>query len=454
MIIKKLLFNLSKIICLICLSSSVIAKTDSINIEPEFFTAKNGMRVCVLKSEKIPVVSHVLLYKVGSSDEPIGLSGMAHLLEHMMFKSVKGWDVGYYDNQLQKIGASYNAATDSEYTFYYATFPKEYLSMVMQLEAKRMFDLVIKEEELKKEKDVVLEERRQRVKNDETQKMFESLNSSLYINYPYAHPVSGWSEDIVAIKSDDLKNFYNNYYRPSNAILVLAGDVTKKDAERMVNQYYVANKDGDKNFYRINKTLPSLYGNVFVYGKDPKIVQNKLTRVYRTVSISMDTKGAIAADILGYIISGKRNSPLYKRLVVEKKVASDLDAGSYVFSAASGEFIFSIFPNDNVSLDELSLELDGFLADLALRGITSEQLQIAKDAIKTKFIYRYENINGIAINYARTMSLGLPDDFTQNYIQYIDNTSLEDLNSLLKNLVQQNFVEGHLISEVKNENNK
>lgn len=438
-IIKQFLFFWVCVLSLLCSAHS----SDVINIEPEVFVMQNGMQVCVLKSGGIPVVSHVLLYKVGSSDEAVGFSGIAHLLEHMMFKSTESHDENYYINQLQKIGAIYNATTNDEHTTYYVTAPRKYLPLIMELEADRMQNLLINAASLQKEKEVVLEERRQRVENDETVRLLEDMNSFFYMNYPYAHPTVGWEEDINAIEPADLQSFYTNYYRPSNAILVLAGDINKQDAEVLVEKYYGKILDNKQPMQQVRKFIPELYGNVSIEGINPKVMQNKLIRFYRAPTIAQDDKKAIASHLLSYVISGKRNSPLYKHFVVKKKLASDLDA-SMNFYLNTGMFMFFIFPADWVGLDRLSQGLDDFLQDIARQGITQEQLDIAKSIAKVSSIYEHSNISNMSLYYAQLLAWGLPANFIKNYGNLVDSISLDYVNVTIKELFAGKFVEGHM----------
>ncbi|CAK8163546.1 zinc protease [Candidatus Xenohaliotis californiensis] len=423
---------------------SAVAIDDKLNIEPSVFTANNGMTVCVLKNTRVPLVSHVLFYKVGSFNEPVGLSGMAHLLEHMMFKATKERDSNYYVEQLEKIGARYNAATSAEYTVYYATFPKEYLALVMQLESHRMNSLLINNDELAKEKNVVMEERRQRVENNEFAKMMESMNVFLWLNYPYAHPTVGWEHDIYAISRDDLLNFYNKYYSPSNTILVLAGDVSVEDAKEMVDKYYPAKNSTNLATPNIKQLLPKLYGNTYTTIADSKIKQNKIIRSYRAPGIGSDLHNALIFRVLGEVISGKRNSQLYKYLVVERKVAVELDTEVDVIGNI-GVFTFALMPSANVSMDVLSKELDSFLADLAKKGVSNEQVEIAKNSLKISNIYMHGSIDIMARYYAQIIALGLPNSFFANgYADYMEKISLDDVNNAIKSLVSGYFVEGWL----------
>uniref|UniRef100_A0A2C9LIU9 Alpha-MPP n=1 Tax=Biomphalaria glabrata TaxID=6526 RepID=A0A2C9LIU9_BIOGL len=365
----------------------------------------NGMQVCVLSDKSLPIVSHVLIYKVGSSDEPVGLSGMAHVLEHMMFKSTINHDENYYINQLRKIGAAFNATTTELFTSYYATAPKQYLNLVAELESNRMKNLAIKDDEFKKELQVVIAEKKMRLDNIEFAKAYEVVRNVQFPNYPFGHLAIGWIDDLNNIKTSDLEDFYKSYYRPSNAILVLSGDITKSEAEQLVKKYY-SSKD------------------------------------LETVSLNRMYKADIVNDAKIYI--NKRSGQLYEYIVKDKKLAADIYSELNIRTINSSEFIIDSSVSQNISTEDLSKHLDVFLNKIADSGLKKEHVEMAKNYIKINQVYMHENLEDLATHYAVFLALGLPVDFIKNYGDLVSSISVTDVNNMLKKLAVSNFVECHL----------
>ena len=205
---------------------------------PETFTLKNGMQVVLVKNHRVPVVTHMVWYKVGSADEGPGETGIAHFLEHLMFKGTKTRKPGEFSAIVARNGGQENAFTSTDYTAYYQTIAKERLELVMEMEADRMTNLVITDQEVEPERLVVLEERRSRIDNRPGSILSEHINSALYLNHPYRNPVIGWEHDIKGLTINRILAFYKKWYAPNNAILVVAGDVTLNVLKPLAEKYY------------------------------------------------------------------------------------------------------------------------------------------------------------------------------------------------------------------------
>ena len=196
--------------------------------EPETFTLENGLQVVVIENHRVPVVTQMVWYKAGAADEPVGRSGVAHYLEHLMFKGTETMAPGMFSELVAANGGRENAFTSHDYTAYHQTVARDRLELVMQLEADRMANLVIDAAAARPELDVVLEERRSRADNDPASQLGEAARASLYLNYPYGTPVIGWEQELRGLTAEHARAFYARHYAPNNAVLVVAGDITAR----------------------------------------------------------------------------------------------------------------------------------------------------------------------------------------------------------------------------------
>src|SRR3954470_22170091 len=207
---------------------------------PASFTLANGMQVVVIPDHRTPVVTQMIWYKVGSADETPGKSGLAHFLEHLMFKGTAAHPAGEFSQTVLRIGGNENAFTSTDYTGYFQRVPREQLAKMMEFEADRMTGLVLKDENVLPERDVVLEEFNMRVANNPEARLSEQIMAALYLNHPYGRPVIGWRQEIEKLDREDALAFYRRFYAPNNATLVIAGDIDIGDIRPMVERAYGA----------------------------------------------------------------------------------------------------------------------------------------------------------------------------------------------------------------------
>src|SRR5215471_16857619 len=214
------------------------AQTTLTSPPPATFTLPNGLQVVVIQDHRTPVVTQMIWYKVGSADETPGKSGLAHFLEHLMFKGTKLNPAGKFSQTLAAIGGQENAFTSSDYTGYYQRVAKEHLPMIMEFEADRMTGLVLTEDNVRPELNVVLEEQNMRVANSPASRLGEDVAAALYLNHPYGRPVIGWRHEIEKLTREDALEFYARFYTPNNAVVVIAGDVTGDEIKALAEKTY------------------------------------------------------------------------------------------------------------------------------------------------------------------------------------------------------------------------
>ncbi len=205
---------------------------------PETFSLKNGLQVVVVSNHRAPVVTQLLIYKVGAMDEPAGKSGVAHFLEHLMFKGTKNLKAGEFSAIVARNGGQENAFTSQDYSGYHQTFAADRLDTMMRIEAERMRNLLLTKKDIEPERKVVLEERNSRVNNNPSALLREEVNAAFYLNHPYRVPVIGWEHEIKALTLEDLVKFYHQWYAPNNAVLIYAGDVSVEKIRPLVEKHY------------------------------------------------------------------------------------------------------------------------------------------------------------------------------------------------------------------------
>ena len=220
--------------------SGLASAAPAIEIAPDVtsFTLDNGLTAVVIPDHRAPVVTHMIWYKAGSAEDPPGKSGIAHFLEHLMFKGTKNHPPGDFRNVIAEIGGNENAFTSFDYTAYYQTVAREHLGRMMEFEADRMANVVIDEAAIATEREVIIEERHSRVDNDPSSLLSEAANAALYQNSPYGRPIIGWAHEMATLERLDAVAFYDRYYTPNNAVLVVAGDVTEAEVRRLAEATY------------------------------------------------------------------------------------------------------------------------------------------------------------------------------------------------------------------------
>ena len=293
----------------------------NINFNAKSTTLENGLRLIVVENPRAPVVAQMMWYNFGSNIEQRGKSGLAHFMEHLMFKGTKKFPNSYYSDYLSKIGGSENAFTSYDYTAYYQIFPSQHLEKIIELEADRMNNLTLTKKNVEIEKKVILEERFQRIESDPSAQLDESMRTVLFPNDYYGRPIIGWKHEIENLSYDDVIDFYKENYNPNNAILILSGDIKFKNAKKIANKYYKSIKSSQK--IKLNKlNNPDLKTSTNVELSNENVKQQIWKRIYRTKSYNDSMTQSIALDLGMKILAGGTSSLLYEEFVNKKKIFS------------------------------------------------------------------------------------------------------------------------------------
>ncbi len=357
-------------------------------IDIAHFTLKNGLEVVVIPDHRTPVVTHMIWYKVGSADETPGKSGLAHFLEHLMFKGTSKNPEGRFSQTLATIGGQENAFTTLDYTAYFQRIAKEYLPLVMDFEADRMTGLVLTDANVLSERDVVLEEFNMRVANSPEARIGEQVSAALYLNHPYGRPVIGWHSEIEKLNREDALAFYRRFYTPNNAILVIAGDVTGDEVKPLAEKTYGKVERVAEVPPRVRPQEPEPVAVRQLTMADGRVAQPSLQRSYLVPSAHSAKSGeAEALEVLAHILGSGETSRIYRDLVVDQHVATV--AGGYYDDTALDETRFGLFasPLPGVSFSTVETALDGVIAKLVDEGITQSELDRAKTRLIADAVY-------------------------------------------------------------------
>lgn len=420
----------------------------TIGSKVESFTLANGMTVVVIPDRRAPVVTHMVWYKVGASDEQPGKSGIAHYLEHLMFKGTKDYPIGAFSKIVASVGGQENAFTSNDYTAYFQRVAKERLGLVMKLEADRMANLVLSDEIARPELQVVLEERSMRTDNDPSALLSEQMDAMLHPNHPYRVPVIGWRHEMEKMNYKEALAFYDRWYTPNNAILVVAGDVDAAEVKKLAEDTYgkVARRAEPGVRERPQDPEPDAARSVTL--ADERVSQPSLRRAYLVPSTRTAAPGeSEALDVLADVLGSGSTSRLYRELVVEKGVASS--AGAWYLSTSYDDNKLMVYatPRDGVSLDELRAAIDAVLADVVKNGLSDEEIARSKKKIVAEAVRAQDNQATLARIFGAGLATGLSVEQIQSWPSRIYAVDKEAVKAAAtKYLVAERSVTGYLQS--------
>lgn len=412
-------------------------------------TAKlnNGMEVVIIPDHRTPVVTHMVWYRVGSADDPHGQSGLAHFLEHLMFKGTEKNPGSAFQNAISAVGGRENAFTSYDYTAYFQRISKDHLKTVMRFEADRMRGLNFTDAVTDPEREVVLEERAMRTDNDPSTQLSEEMSAALFQNHPYGTPIIGWESEIKILNREKAMAFYRRFYAPQNAILVISGDVTLKDTLPHIEEFY-GSIPADPAFIerrRVEEPEPRSERRVVL--SDARVRQPRLSRVYLAPAYSKtDLAQSAALDVAMHIVGEGQGSRLYRALVKEKQLAAS--AGGWYDGAGLDYGRIGLFatPRENIHLEALEKALDETLEAFVAQGPTPEELARAKSKMTADAIYMRDNSFNLAriVGMARTTGVSLED--VQRSTEALNAvTSAQAQKALADVLVRRRSVTGYLL---------
>jgi zinc protease len=373
------------------------------------FSLDNGMEVVVLEDHRAPVVVQMVWYRAGAADEPLGRSGIAHFLEHLLFKGTDTMAPGEFSKTVSANGGSDNAFTSWDYTAYYQRVAADRLELMMKMESDRMRNLRLSEADVLTERQVIIEERNQRTENDPGALFGEQRRAAQYLNNPYGTPVIGWRHEMVDLSLDDAMGYYRKFYAPNNAILIVAGDVDPENVHQLAKTYYgpLAPTEGLTTRLRAQEP-PQLSARRLTYA-DPRVSQPYVIRTYLAPERDAGAQEKAAALVmLAELLGGNSaTSVLGQKLQFEKQTALYTSASYDATAYDDTTFSLVIVPSEGVTLQAAEAAMDDVVAEFIKNGIDAEQFARIKMQLRSSYIYEQDDIQGVAQRYGEALTSGL-----------------------------------------------
>lgn len=413
------------------------------------FTLDNGMDVVVIEDHRAPVVVHMVWYRAGSADEPAGASGIAHFLEHLMFKRTETMDSGEFSRTVARNGGRDNAFTSYDYTAYFQRVAADRLGLMMQMEADRMVNLRLDDAEIATEREVIIEERNQRVENSPAALFREQKDAVQYLNHRYGVPIIGWRHEMVGLDRDDALAFYERFYAPNNAILVVAGDVTPDDVRALAEDHYgpiPANPDLPP---RIRPMEPPQTAERRLIYRDARVAQPYVSRSYLAPERDSGAQETAAAlTILAEVLGSGTTSVMAEALQFDSQIATFTGAFYNGMSLDSTTFDLVVVPAENVSLEEAEAAMDRVLTGFLAKGVDAEQLDRIKMQLRAALVYARDNVESIANRYGRALTQGLTVQDVQEWPAILQAVTADDVMAAARMVLdRRQAVTGWLMAE-------
>jgi zinc protease len=370
-------------------------------------TLKNGLRVIVKEDRRAPTAVQMVWYRIGSMDEVDGTSGVAHVLEHMMFKGTPNVGPGEFNRRVAAAGGRDNAFTSRDYTAYFQQVPKEKLPEMMQLEADRMRHLNVEEKEFAQEIKVVMEERRMRTDDNPQSRLFEQANAVAFQAHPYRRPIIGWMSDLEAMTAADAKAWYDTWYVPNNAYVVISGDVDHKEVFALAEKYY-GPLEGRPLPARKPQDEPQQDGTRRVTVKAPAELP-VLLMAYKAPALRdvERDRDPYALEMLGAVLDGHDAARFNKKLVREDKVALSVDYGYDGTARGPGMVIISGTPSEGRSAADLEAAIRAEIARVQQDGVSEPELRRARAQLVAAQVFKLDSMFGQAMEIGQAESSGL-----------------------------------------------
>jgi zinc protease len=406
----------------------------------------NGLEIVVIEDHRAPVVTHMIWYKNGSADDPPGKSGVAHFLEHLMFKGTSNNPQGKFSELIAGLGGQENAFTSNDCTAYFQRIAKEHLAVCMDYECDRMKNLVLSDEVVGPERDVVLEERRMRTESDPSEQLNEAVQAALFTQHPYGRPIIGFAHEIATLDRADAFAYYDRFYAPDNAILIVAGDVRPTDVFGLAERFYGSIPAHGERLTRFRPREPVPRAHRLVTLADEKVEQPLHQSVYLVPSYRSAAPGeAEALEVLAYLLGGGHTSLVFKTLVLERKLA--VSAGAHYQGTAVDDTRFYVYavPSPGIALETVDAAIDEVIAGVAARGVDAADLRRAKTRLIAETIYAQDSQAALARWYGASLAAGLGLNDVAEWPARIEAVTPDDVRKAAVWLDKRRSVTGFLL---------
>jgi zinc protease len=416
----------------------------------ESFTLANGLTVVVVPNARAPVIKHMVWYRVGGADEGEGESGIAHFLEHLMFKGTIKRPAGEFSRLVAKNGGRENAFTSYDFTAYHQTIAKDRLEMVMALEAERMTGLAITPDEVDRERLVVLEERRTRTDNNPSSRLREQVAAVQFYNYPYRRPVIGWEHEIRALDRARILAFYRRWYAPNNAVLVVAGDITAAELKPLAEKYYGA-IPAAAPVTRVRPDEPPQTAAREVVLRDPRVPQPSWSRSWLAPSLLWGAREhAYPLEVLAEILGGGATARLYRALVLDAGIADSAGAFYDTGTLGPSRFGFYASPRRDVDPDRVERAVEAEIARVLADGVSPDEVARAKTRMKAAAVLARDSLETGAQALGAALAVGLKAEDVESWPERVDAVTLDQVNAAARFVLSGNgHVTGRLMPAAK-----
>lgn len=415
-------------------------------VQPESFTLENGMQVIVLPDHRAPVVTHMVWYRVGSADEPQGKSGIAHFLEHLMFKGTAKIPPGEYSKIIARLGGNDNAFTSYDYTAYFQRVALEKLPQVMEMEADRMENLRLDDSVVMPERAVILEERNSRTDNNPAALFSEQVEAAQFLSHPYGRPVIGWRHEMEKLTTQDALDHYRRHYGPDNAYLIVAGDITAASLRPMAEKYYGAVKSRGIP-ERMRPMEPPQLAARHLEMTDDRVAEPSWQRSYLAPSHHRRANGdPDALEVLSQILGGGATSRLYRALVIEQAIATSAAAAYQGTALDYGQFYVQATPRTGNTVPALEREVENVLAHLLKDGVSADEVDRAKRQMIASAVYAQDSQQSMAQIFGEALATGRSIEDIVAWPDRIQAVTAERVNAAAKAVLRpENSVTGVLL---------
>lgn len=392
------------------------------------FQLGNGMDVVVIEDRRVPVVQHMVWYRAGSADEPVGESGVSHFLEHLLFKATENLEAGELSATVAANGGRDNAFTSWDYTAYFQRVAADRLDLMMRMEADRMVNIRLTERDIVTERNVIIEERNQRTENNPRALFSEQMSAAQFLNHRYGVPIIGWMHEMETLDMDDVMSFYRTHYAPNNAILIVAGDVDPEEVRRLAEIHYGAIPANPDIAPRVRSTEPPQTAERRLIFRDARVAQPYVQRSYLAPERDPGAQEKAAAlTILAEVLGSGTTSYLVDKLQFEAQVAVFAGAFYRGVSLDDTTFDFVVVPAPGVTLQEAEDAMDAALAQFLIDGVDADQLDRIKMQLRASEIYARDNAEGLASRYGSALTSGLTVEDVQAWPGVLQAVTAEDV---------------------------
>jgi zinc protease len=412
------------------------------------FTLENGLDVVVIEDHRAPVVVQMIWYQVGAADEPRGHSGIAHFLEHLMFKGTEKVGPNEFSAILEAQGGDDNAFTSWDYTAYFQHIAADRLEMVMELEADRMRNLRLTEDDVLTEREVILEERAQRTDSDPGSLLSEQMRAAQFMNHPYGIPVIGWRHEMEALSREDALSYYKRFYAPNNATLVIAGDVTPDKVRELAEKYYGPLEPSDGIVPRERPQEPPQLAERRITLADERVSEPYLFRTYLAPERDPgNQKEAAALTILAHLLGGDgQTSVLARALQFDRQVAVYSSAFYDGTGIDDATFGLVVVPAPDVMLETIEADMDAVIADFLKTGPDPAALERIRMQVRAADIYDRDDIFALANRYGEGLTVGLSIEDIESWDEALASVTEADVMAVAEKVFdRRNAVTGWLV---------